>query len=229
MDKPYCHPGVAVTDCPRCEVKVAKGMKFCPMCGINIYNPEQMHQSSFITLPWKSLIAGFLILLASIYLLMSGMNFIRWSTSNDININLKDLIYLSMGLLLILGFFVGLFGSLDIFKRRNYEMVFKFSIYVLICSIIPMIVYSFDISRAVIYAVLGLVFLHLARNEFDYEFDYGRFIDDFFRATPVRTPMYHVPKTLIAQELRDLKMLKDEDVITEEEYEAKRQKLVDQL
>jgi hypothetical protein len=162
---------------------------------------------------WKPLIAGFLILLSSIYILYAAFLYFRDALIlNHLSISI---IYLVTGFFKVIGFVVGIQGSILIFKRIKFKSAYFYSILLFIFHFLPILRFLDFIEHFSMLTIFGIIFLWMSKDLFDIP---KHHIEDKYNSKPTEF-----------NKLRELKKLKDDGVITNDEFEAKKNELLETL
>lgn len=237
--------------CQSCGGEIAAGAAVCPRCNRGTgpapvpavapppppygppayYPPMYPHPFMF----GKSMAAGFFIIFASIFCLIFAIYVLFDWIIYYIEYP-EDYYYDGGGLYMwiiifiwsIIAFGVGLITAVLCFKRTRYKIAIFGSIIVLISAFFMFFDYFTGFGMlTLIFALPGMIFLMLAKRDFDIQ---AGAVPPYFpppmMPMPMPPPAAAPPVRTTADKLIDLKKLKDESIISAEEYEAKRQELL---
>ncbi|UCH89755.1 MAG: hypothetical protein JSV49_03660 [Thermoplasmata archaeon] len=203
-------------------------MEYCYKCGVSTRSPYQRHPSDQMIHYWTPVVAGILILIASIYCLTHAISFLRvgyYQIWDDLDY--WGSAFFIIGIIYIFGFYFGLRGSILIFQRKNFKFAFGTVIFLAICGAIPLVFWS-NTSIILLLAIIGIVILWYSKDVFDRPV--GEYDKQREAMPPFITPPHDAkPKPSAAQRLKELKELRKERLITEKEFEEKRKKLAQEL
>jgi hypothetical protein len=185
------------------------------------------NQSSLFT--WKPIVSGILILIGAIWCFIPGLVIVFIWEGYWYSLNGWGIVLLAIIIFECWCFSIGLVGSILMFKRKKFVHSIWGAVFVLVggcLAFYPFIVFGVIILPL---SIIGIVFLSLSKNEFDIIHD------------PIPRPKVPIPSpasplsksttpySINVQQLRDLKGLKDDGIITEKEYEEKRRILLSKL
>jgi uncharacterized membrane protein YuzA (DUF378 family) len=158
--------------CQNCGVKLVESNKFCPNCGVPI---KQQYQGPYSTpypypypqyyqTPKLSIVASIMVIISGVFLLLTGILFLLMFILGVTTyfVGIPTIIYALIG---FTGFVFSIMAMITINKKRNYPMAhFDTEIVVILCFIL--IILGAPNLFALIFAILGMVFLFVSKKEF---------------------------------------------------------------
>lgn len=229
--------------CQNCGFELPEGTTVCPECRVSAvppwFIPGGQHPVYF-PVPYfnlRSTGAGILILLAAIVcLLFSIYVFFEWilyyvEYPEDVYDKNMLYIWVSIFIMSIGGFGFGLITAVLCFKRKEYNIALGCSLFVVAACVFML----FDLDYfplfpmvALSLAIPGFFVLFSGKRDFELAESLSR---PFFPPPPMPLPEQtpEDPEISQADKLIELKKMKDADAISEEEFEKKKQEILDRL
>jgi hypothetical protein len=155
-----------MVDCRNCGNQLDETIDFCPHCGEALNAPTPIvpnysqHSSGLLT------IAGIIIFFTGLFYLLNILFRFHYLWRNLFYT--LNFIFMLIILIGFLGFFAGLLAAINIFQRKNYDTALYFSILLVICGLLNIVIRHPDLLL-IILSLLGLLFLYMGRGGFNRE------------------------------------------------------------
>jgi hypothetical protein len=235
--------------CQSCGIELTSGAAVCPKCNQKVqplpaYGPPApypyMYHYPFQF--WKSNLAGFFFLMASVFCLLSAIYvYVDWITYYiyypedyyyDYDVS-GIYIWIVIFCLGILGFGFGLVSSIMCFKRTRFYIPVLGSTIIIIASFFMFFDYYSPFGFLTLMMGLpGGTLLILGKSDFDMPADKSQ---PYYPPPPIPYPPYPPypqplsPKPSPAVKLMELQKLKEKEIITQEEFDSKKKELLDKF
>lgn len=162
--------------CRNCGGRLAERDKFCRACGAATGQHQQKQYSYPYPYPYPypyhqsklHIVAGVMVLLAGVFLLLTGILTLLLFIMG-MNYYLFGFPTVVISLIGFVGHMFSIVASFNIFKKRKYQAAYIDTSVVLVLCIILIFTGAPNLF-ALLFSILGLVFLHVSKNEF-YSYD----------------------------------------------------------